>query len=260
MERESMSFDVIIVGGGPAGLSAACQLALLAREQQHELSICLLEKGAEVGSHILSGAVLESRALTELFPDWKERGAPLETAVQSEDVLYLRSEKSSLRVPDLLVPAALHNKGNHIISLGDLCRWLAAQAEDLGVEILAGYAAADILKDDSGRVTGVLTGDMGIGKDGVPTANFTPGYALHATYTLFAEGSRGHLGKQLIRDYQLDQGCSPQHYALGIKEIWEVPAAVHRPGHLIHSIGWPLSTSSTSGGGFLYHFDKQQVS
>ena len=259
IERESMSFDVIIVGGGPAGLAAACQLALLAQEQQHELSICLLEKGAEIGSHILSGAVLESRALNELFPDWKERGAPLETAVQSEDVLYLRSEKSSLRVPDLLVPAALHNKGNHVISLGDLCRWLAGQAEGLGVEILAGYAAADILKDDQGRVSGVLTGDMGIGKDGLPTANFTPGYALHATYTLFAEGSRGHLGKQLIRDYQLDQGCSPQHYALGIKEIWEVPAEVHRPGHLIHSLGWPLSDSGTSGGGFLYHFDKQQI-
>jgi electron-transferring-flavoprotein dehydrogenase len=254
-----MQFDVLIVGGGPAGLATACRLAQLAREHQRELSICLIDKGSEIGAHILSGAILETRALAELFPDWKELGAPVSTAVVSEDVLYFPSGKSSIRIPDFLIPAALHNHNNYIISLANLCRWLATQAEALGVEILAGFSAAELLKDELGTITGVLTGDMGIGKDGEPGPNFTPGYALHAKYTVLAEGCRGHLGKAVIRDFELDRDRTPQHYGLGIKEIWEVPAASHRQGHIVHTLGWPLAESKTSGGGFLYHTDNNQV-
>jgi electron-transferring-flavoprotein dehydrogenase len=252
-ERETMEFDVLVVGAGPAGLAAACRLAQQAQASGQPLSICMLEKGSEIGAHIVSGAILETTALDELFPSWREQGAPVSTAVASEDVFYLPSANGKLRIPDSLLPKDVHNQGNYVISLGQLCRWLGSQAEALGVELLAGFPAVEVLRDDSGRVTGVVTGDQGIGKDGQPGPNYTPGYALHAKYTVFAEGCRGQLGKQLIRDFALDQHSTPQHYGLGIKEIWEVPDAVHRPGHVVHSLGWPLSESGTTGGGFLYH-------
>jgi len=258
-ERESMHFDVLIVGAGPAGLATACRLAQLTRETQRELSVCVIEKGSEVGAHSLSGAILETRALDELFPDWRQMEAPINTPVTTEDVLYLVSANRSLRFPDFLLPPDLHNKGNQVISMGLLCRWLAQQAESMGIEILPGFAAAQLLKNAKGEVEGVLTGDMGIGKDGEPTDNHVPGYALYARYTVLAEGCRGHLGKQVIGDYQLDAGRSPQHYGLGIKEIWEVPETVHRPGHVVHTLGWPLSENNTTGGGFLYHSADNQV-
>jgi electron-transferring-flavoprotein dehydrogenase len=259
-DRETMEFDVLIVGGGPAGLATACRLAQQAQANGLELSICLLEKGSEIGAHIVSGAVLETTALDELFPDWRERGAPVTAQVGSEDVYYLPSASGKLRIPAPFLPKALHNHGNYVISLGELCRWLGTQAEALGVEILAGFAAAELLRDESGRISGVLTGDLGVNKDGSPGPNYTPGYALLAKYTVLAEGCRGHLGKQIIRDFALDKDRSPQHYGIGIKEIWEVPAAVHRPGHVVHSLGWPLSESGTTGGGFLYHMADNLVS
>jgi len=252
-ERETMEFDVLVVGAGPAGLAAACRLAQQAQASGQPLSICVLEKGSEIGAHIVSGAILETTALDELFPAWREQGAPVSTAVASEDVFYLPSANGKLRIPEPLLPKDVHNQGNYVISLGQLCRWLGSQAEALGVELLAGFPAVEVLRDASGRVTGVVTGDQGIGKDGQPGPNYTPGYALHAKYTVFAEGCRGQLGKQLIRDFALDQHSTPQHYGLGIKEIWEVPYVVHRPGHVVHSLGWPLSESGTTGGGFLYH-------
>jgi electron-transferring-flavoprotein dehydrogenase len=255
-----MEFDVLIVGAGPAGLAAACRLAQLNQTNGQSLTICVLEKGAEVGAHIVSGALLDPCALTELFPDWRNQGAPVTTAVTGEDVYYLTSATSGQRVPDMLVPAETHNQGNFVISLADLCRWLGQQAEALGVEILAGFSAAELLFDAAGSVCGALTGDQGIGKDGRPGSNYTPGYELRARYTVLAEGCRGHLGKQVIRHFALDQGRTPQHYGLGIKEIWEIPPAQHKPGHVVHSLGWPLSESSSTGGGFLYHLDNNQVS
>ncbi|WP_444897201.1 electron transfer flavoprotein-ubiquinone oxidoreductase [Microbulbifer sp. SSSA005] len=255
MERESMEYDVVIVGAGPAGLAAACRI----RQLNEDVSVCVVEKGSEVGAHILSGAVFEPTALNELFPDWKERGAPLNTEVKGDDIYVLRSEENSIKVPNMFVPSTMHNEGNYIISLGNLCRWLAEQAESLGVEIFPGFAAAEILYTEDGSVKGIATGDMGIGMNGEQKDSYMPGMELHAKYTLFAEGCRGHLGKQLIERFKLDEDADPQHYGIGIKEIWKVPADKHQQGLVVHTAGWPLEQSSTHGGGFLYHLEDNQV-
>lgn len=259
MERETMEFDVVIVGGGPAGLSAAIRLRQLALERQQELSICVLEKGSEIGAHTLSGAVFESRALDELLPDWQAQGAPLDTPVCEDQVMLFTSPERALRMPTLLAPRTMHNKGNYVVSLGNLCRWLCKQAEEAGVDIFAGYPAADLLIGDSGQVEGVVTGDMGRGRDGKEKPAFEPGIELRGRYTLFAEGCRGHLGRQLIERYRLDQDCDPQHYGLGIKELWQVEPGKHRPGLVLHGAGWPLSEGGASGGSFLYHGADGQV-
>ncbi|MGR7919996.1 electron transfer flavoprotein-ubiquinone oxidoreductase [Zobellella denitrificans] len=258
MERESMEFDVVIVGAGPAGLSAACRLMQEAASRDLSLSVCLVEKGAEVGAHILSGALLETRALDELFPDWRARGAPVHTPVTEDRFYMLSSERGGLELPSALVPSPLHNRGNFIVSLGNLCRWLAVQAEQLGVAVFPGFAAQAPLYDEQGRVTGVLTGDMGLAADGSPKANHVPGLELRARYTLFAEGCRGHIGKELIARFGLDQGRDPQHYAIGIKELWQLDPARHRPGLVLHGAGWPLEEDS-GGGFFLYHGDEGQA-
>ncbi|MBL1376680.1 electron transfer flavoprotein-ubiquinone oxidoreductase [Zobellella iuensis] len=258
MERESMEFDVVIVGAGPAGLSAACRLMQEAASRNLSLNVCLVEKGAEVGAHILSGALLETRALDELFPDWRARGAPVHTPVTEDRFYMLSSERGGLELPPALVPSPLHNEGNYIISLGNLCRWLATQAEQLGVAVFPGFAAQAPLYDDQGRVTGVLTGDMGLAADGSPKANHVPGLELRARYTLFAEGCRGHIGKELIARFGLDQGRDPQHYAIGIKELWQLAPERHRPGLVLHGAGWPLEEDS-GGGFFLYHGDDGQA-
>ena len=254
-ERERMEYDVVIVGAGPAGLAASIRLKQLAAAAGSELAVCVIEKGSEVGAHILSGAVFEPRALNELIPDWKERGAPLDTPA-TDDRFLLLTERHSYRLP---TPPQMHNHGNYIISLGNLCRWLATQAEELGVEIYPGFAAAEVLHDGDGRVVGVATGDMGIGKDGQPTASYTPGVELRGRETLFAEGARGSLTKTLVQRFQLRDRCDPQTYAIGIKELWELAPEKHQPGLVVHTVGWPLD-NRTYGGSFLYHLDGGQVS
>ena len=249
-DREAMEFDVVIVGAGPAGLSAAIRL----KQLSPETTVCVVEKGGEVGAHILSGAVIEPRALTELLPDWKAQGAPLVTPAADDRFLFLTA-KTSIRLP---TPPQMHNKGNYIVSLGDVCRWLGQQAEALGVEIYPGFAAAEVLIE-ADRVVGVATGDMGITKEGVPGANHAPGMDLRATYTLFAEGCRGSLSKQVMQHFNLRDGVDPQTYALGIKELWEIPADQHKPGLIEHTTGWPLD-SGTYGGSWLYHFGDRMVS
>ena len=255
MEREAMEFDVVIVGAGPAGLAAAIRLKQLAAEAEEEIAVCVLEKGSEVGAHILSGAVLETQALDELLPDWKERGAPLNTPAGEDRFLFLSASKA-MRLP---TPPQMHNKGNYIISLGNLCRWMGEQAEALGVEIYPGFAATEILTDADGRVRGVATGDMGVGKDGEETANYQPGVELHARWTLIGEGCRGSLTKGLFERFGLRDGVDPQSYGIGIKEVWEVEPSKHKPGLITHTIGWPLDRR-TYGGSFLYHLDENLVS
>ena len=254
MQRESMEFDVVVVGGGPSGLSAAIRLKQLAQETGRDLEVCLIEKGSEVGAHILSGAVLEPRTLNELLPDWKERGAPLDTPVTDDKFLYL-TQSGSFRLP---TPPQMNNHGNYIISLGNFCRWLGEQAEALGVEIYPGFAAAEVLYDENGAVRGVATGDMGIGKDGAPTENHMPGMELLAKQTIFAEGCRGHLTKTLFDKFDLREGKDPQTFAIGIKELWDIEPEKSKPGTALHSVGWPLS-SDTYGGSFLYHLNGNQV-
>ncbi|MDH1256762.1 electron transfer flavoprotein-ubiquinone oxidoreductase [Pseudomonas atacamensis] len=262
MEREYMEFDVVIVGAGPAGLSAACRLKQKAADAGKEISVCVVEKGSEVGAHILSGAVFEPRALNELFPDWKELGAPLNTPVTRDDIFVLKNAGSAQKIPDFFVPKTMHNEGNYIISLGNLCRWLAQQAENLGVEIYPGFAAQEALIDENGVVRGIITGDLGVDREGHPKEGlYTPGMELRGKYTLFAEGCRGHIGKQLIKRYNLDSDADVQHYGIGLKEIWEIDPAKHQPGLVVHTAGWPLDIMGTenTGGSFLYHLENNQV-
>lgn len=250
-----MDYDVVIVGAGPAGLAAACRL----KQVNADITVCVVEKGSEVGAHILSGAVLEPSALNELFPNWKELGAPLHSPVTGDEIFVFTGPEKRIKVPGLFAPKTMHNNGNYVISLGKLCRWLAEQAETLGVEVFPGFAASEVLYGDNNEVLGIATGDMGIGHNGEQKASYMQGMELRAKYTLFSEGCRGHLGKQLIAKYALDAGKDPQHYGIGIKELWKVPAEQHQPGLVVHSAGWPLDESKSLGGGFLYHLEDNQV-
>lgn len=253
-----MQFDVVIVGGGPAGLATACRLKQLAAASGRDLSVCLVEKGSEIGAHILSGAVFETRALDELFPDWKALGAPVHTKVLRDDIYWLSGPEDFRRVPGWMVPKTLHNEGNYIISLGNLCRWLSEQAEALGVEVYPGFAASDLIMEQ-GVVKGIVTGDMGLDRNGQERAGyFTPGMELRARYTVLAEGCRGHLGKRVIQNFALDKDSDPQHYAIGLKEIWDVDPSVHEEGLVVHATGWPLDDDNP-GGSFLYHTANHQV-
>ncbi len=257
VERESMEFDVVIVGAGPAGLSTAIRLAQQAKAAGTDISLCVVEKGSEVGAHILSGAVFEPRALNELFPDWQKMNAPVTTSVTHDHIYLFKNDTAAQKLPNVLVPKTMHNEGNYIVSIGNLCRWLATQAEQLGVEIFPGFTAAELLIEDD-IVKGVITGEMGVAHDGSQKDSYVPAMELRGKYTVFAEGCRGHLGKQLIARFELDKDRSPQHYALGFKEIWDVPAEQHQQGLVVHSAGWPLQ-DDTSGGGYLYHAEGQQI-
>jgi electron-transferring-flavoprotein dehydrogenase len=252
-----MEFDVVIVGAGPSGLSTAIRLAQQAQEHAHSVSICVVEKGSEVGAHILSGGVMEPDALTALIPDWKEKGAPLNQAVTADEMYLLRNESSATKLPAFVTPKTMHNDGNYIVSLANVCRWLAEQAEALGVEIFPGFAAAEVHYNDDGSVGGVITGDMGVDANGEQKDGYMPGMILKATYTVFAEGCRGHLGKTLIESFNLDAEATPQHYAIGFKEIWDIDPAKHQPGLVVHAAGWPLTEAS--GGSYLYHAENNQV-
>jgi electron-transferring-flavoprotein dehydrogenase len=258
-ERESMPYDVVIVGAGPAGLSAAIRLKQLAAEKGAEISVCVLEKGSEVGAHILSGAVVDPRSLDELIPDWRDKGCPMAETPVTDNQHWVLTKKRRFKLPEFISPGFMHNKGTYTGSLGNLCRWLAGQAEELGVEIFPGFAAAEILYSDDGKVKGVATGDMGVARDGSHKPDYQPGLELHAKYTFFSEGARGHLTRQLVDRFDLRADCEPQVYGLGIKELWDIDPENHVPGRVIHSQGWPLSESGSDGGGFLYHQANGQV-
>jgi electron-transferring-flavoprotein dehydrogenase len=258
-ERESMPYDVVIVGAGPAGLSAAIRLKQLAAEKGGEISVCVLEKGSEVGAHILSGAVVDPRSLDELIPDWRDKGCPMAETPVTDNQHWVLTRKRRFTLPEFISPGFMHNKGTYTGSLGSLCRWLGSQAEELGVEIFPGFAAAEILYSDDGKVKGVATGDMGVARDGEHKPDYQPGLELHAKYTFFSEGARGHLTRQLVDRFDLRADCEPQVYGLGIKELWDIDPENHVPGRVIHSQGWPLSETGSDGGGFLYHQANGQV-